>query len=438
MRNLNGIKKSGSWGAALATAIVGCLAVTGWSTPAFAQATFDSTSDGTDGALDFTGTAPGTTIMFDPTTFMPPLDADGDGIYHFTTITIPVDVTIRLRADKVPGAMHWLAQGAVVIDGTLDLSGEDGHPPVSSQVFPAIPGPGGFFGGLGRTPFSSKTNGFGPGGAIAFSTQGTGGSYATPGFDGGAFGTPETYGNTFIMPLLGGSGGSGANIGPGLFEVGAGGGAGGGAILIASNDSISLTGTISSTGGDGYDTPIINTFWYDGGTGSGGAVRLLAPVITGVGSISASGGIIGPAQSGLGGLGRVRIESFDYLFTGTITGDFRRIRLTPNVVFLPTQLTPAVRVLSIAGVPVPSSPMGSIIMPDVTINEAGQVAIEIEAGSIPVGTVVTLNIFSDSDGSQTVSSTPLAGADDSLTTATAMATFSPGVSQFFIQAKWTP
>lgn len=204
-------------------------------------------------------------------------------------------------------------------------------------------------------------------------------------------------------------------------------------MLIASGDSISLGGMIDLSGGDGFDDPGNGA---RGGMGSGGAVRLLAPVLIGSGSISTSGGTNGAGWSG--GLGRVRIESFDYQYTGTITGDFRRVRLTPNVVFLPTQLTPAVRVLSIAGVPVPSSPTGSIIMPDVTINEAGQVAIEIEAGSIPIGTVVTLNIFSDSDGSQTVSSTPLAGADDSLTTATAMATFSPGVSQFFIQAKWTP
>src|SRR5688572_1021476 len=87
--------------------------------------TFTSGSTGADGALDFSGTPPGTVIDFDPTTFTPALDADGDSVYHFTTITIPADVTVRLRATKAGAApLHWLATGAVVIDGTLDLNGD--------------------------------------------------------------------------------------------------------------------------------------------------------------------------------------------------------------------------------------------------------------------------------------------------------------------------
>jgi hypothetical protein len=89
---------------------------------------FNSGSTGADGALDFSGTPPGTVIEFDPTAFNPALDADGDSIYHFTTITIPANVTVRLRATKAGVApIHWLATGAVVIDGGLDLNGGDGH-----------------------------------------------------------------------------------------------------------------------------------------------------------------------------------------------------------------------------------------------------------------------------------------------------------------------
>ena len=65
--------------------------------------TFDSTSDGSDGALDFSTVPPGTTIVFDPTSFTPPLDTDGDNIFHFTTITIPSEVTIRLPANALTG-----------------------------------------------------------------------------------------------------------------------------------------------------------------------------------------------------------------------------------------------------------------------------------------------------------------------------------------------
>jgi hypothetical protein len=90
--------------------------------------TFNSGSTGADGAFDLSNTPPGTVIEFDPVSFTPVLDADGDSVYHFTTITIPEGVTLRLRADKAGSApLHWLATGAVVINGTLDLNGEDGR-----------------------------------------------------------------------------------------------------------------------------------------------------------------------------------------------------------------------------------------------------------------------------------------------------------------------
>ena len=104
----------------------------------FAQ--FDSGSTGVDGALDFTGTPGGTIIDFDPSTFTPPLDGDLDSVYHFTTITIPPDVTIRFRQNSAGSLpIHWLASGPVVIDGTLDLSGEDGHAATNApKLFSAL------------------------------------------------------------------------------------------------------------------------------------------------------------------------------------------------------------------------------------------------------------------------------------------------------------
>ena len=65
-----------------------------------ATAQFGSGFTGADGPLDFTGTPAGTVVDFDPA-----LDGDGDGIYQFTIVTIPVDVTIRFRADTV-GALR--------------------------------------------------------------------------------------------------------------------------------------------------------------------------------------------------------------------------------------------------------------------------------------------------------------------------------------------
>jgi hypothetical protein len=75
--------------------------------------TFTSGSTGADGALNLTGTPPGTVIDFDPAAFTPALDTDGDSVYHFTTITIAANVMVRLRANKAGAApIHWLATGA--------------------------------------------------------------------------------------------------------------------------------------------------------------------------------------------------------------------------------------------------------------------------------------------------------------------------------------
>ena len=90
---------------------------------AFAQ-TFESTSTGADGALELT--TPGV-VEFDPASFVPALDPEGDNIFHFTTITIGAGVTVRLTEGKLDGPVYWLATGAVQIDGILDLNGEDGQ-----------------------------------------------------------------------------------------------------------------------------------------------------------------------------------------------------------------------------------------------------------------------------------------------------------------------
>src|SRR5438128_975574 len=69
---------------------------------ASAQAqTFNSGSDGSDGSLILTTAG---TYTFDPndtTIFGRVLDADGDGVYNFTTITIGSGVTLKMLASKV-------------------------------------------------------------------------------------------------------------------------------------------------------------------------------------------------------------------------------------------------------------------------------------------------------------------------------------------------
>jgi hypothetical protein len=179
------------------------------SPPVHAQ-TFNSGSTGADGALNLT--TPGT-VIFNPDTFTPPLDPEGDNIYHFTTINIAAGVTVRLLATHVNGPVFWLASGAVQIDGTLDLNGGVGHNPPATPAarLPSVPGAGGYPGGIGASPNGPAQPGSGPLGGVI----GPGNS------SGGGGGNPS---NSFLVPLLGGSGGGGTQTGVG------GGGGGGGAL----------------------------------------------------------------------------------------------------------------------------------------------------------------------------------------------------------------
>ena len=368
---------------------------------------FDSGSDESDGPLDYSGQTPGTVIEFDPAA--EGYDTDGDNVYHFTTITIPADVTVKLSGNSLRmKPVYWLASGAVQIDGIIDLSGQDGHPPGDRYI--SIPGPGGYPGGLGNLDDAGLTEpaqaGYGPGGG----DPGAGAAYAQE-----VLGNDKTYGNTSLVPLLGGSGGGGH------VSAQEGGGAGGGALLIASSASITVDGVVRADGGYGAHA----------GGGSGGAIHLKAPVVDGDGSFSTAG----EPGDRTGSLGRIRIEAFDTPFT-TITAGKSQYVTSLSPVFLP-DLTPSVRITDVAGQSPPDSPTGVYLTPDVTIDASGDVDIQIAASNVPVGTVVTLMLVSPAEVTQTVDSTPLAGTFDS-STASATLTIPGGFKQIFVHALWTP
>ncbi len=149
-------------------------------------------------------------------------------------------MTVRLSAEKLAGPVFWLAQGPVVIEGTIDLNGDDSTGPLPSPA-----GSGGFAGGAAGKPGYRPTS-------------------LVP--------------NSFLVPLVGGFGGSGGRS--------QGGGGGGGALLIASSASITVNGIISANGGS----------TAGGIGGNGGAIRLVAPVVGGRGTLTAHGGQPGGAQ----------------------------------------------------------------------------------------------------------------------------------------------
>ncbi len=395
-----------------------------------AQAQFTSGSDGSDGALDYTGQSG--TIIFNPDDFVPPLDPDRDNVYHFTTITIPSGVTLRLRAPELNwAAVTWLATGLVRIDGVVNLSGEDGHG--AGPRIPSIPGPGGYPGGAGNFSAVAAQAGFGPGGgvpsSVCFSQIYSCASHGNK----CAGGTGQvTYGNILQQPMSGGSGGGGCPNDTG----GAGGGAGGGALLIASSEEIRVTnggGEIRADGGVGGDGGfgLGPTLLF---AGSGGSIRLIAPTVGGGGILSVDGRISSA------GVGYLRIESTEY--TGLTIESFvpetmRIAGLTMNTPILTSQNMPSVRVVTIDGIPVPSAPAADFLNPDVVIDNDQPVVFEIEATNVAPGATADVYIYPNDFPLIVTTSTPLAGTL-AFSTATATATVPPGLCVSTVRAILNP
>jgi len=414
---------------------------------------FSSGSDQSDGAFDLTGTASGTVVNFVSSSF--PGNQHALNIFNFTEITIPAGVTVQIPGNAVTAPVIWLASGNVDIEGTIDISGAAGYPasPILDGRRRPIAGPGGFSGGVGgkydpsaSTPQPLAQPGDGPTGGAGGGTA----SIPTPNcgyvqsivLNQGVGGTFS--GNLFLVPLVGGSGGGGGNFqaAPGALTstpYAASGGAGGGAILIASSTQITVNGTINANGGQGGSTGVLSITYCGvsspvgtGGGGSGGGVRLAAPTVTGAGTVTALGGANPGGQSA--GNGVVRVEAFTDGFTGTISGTSSMG--SPFATFVPTTPIPSITVVSVGTVTLPQPPTGSLTTPDATLDTTTSSTITIQAANIPVGTVITLHVFSDNDTDQTVQSTPLAGTLQS-STATAIVTFPSGYSLNYVKATWS-
>lgn len=246
-------------------------------TAAFAQA-FDCGSDGSDGALLVNSTTGDVSIPLPP-----------DGILNYTTIDIADGALVTFVRNAGNTPVYMLATGAVSIDGLIDISGKEGIGPSGGMG-----GPGGYNGGNGATADLPAGYGQGPGGSMP-------GPYLdefSPPPGNGQF-LYGNYSNSLLMPLVGGSGSGGATDAP------FGGGGGGGAILIASNTEIILGdyGSIYAKGGmseraDYYEPYEKYTY------ASGGAVRLVAPSISNLGSFTFDVDYASP--------GRIRLDALDF------------------------------------------------------------------------------------------------------------------------------
>lgn len=404
--------------------------------------TYNSGSNGSDGALNLT--TPGT-IIFDPKSFNPPLNPAGDNVYNFTTINIAGGVTVKLTSKVLSGPVYWLAQGAVTINGTIDLNGEDGHPNsnLTGVRVPASGGAGGYSGGVGGALISGQPNlpapqpGNGPGGGLAPTTPG----------QNSAGGNATYTGSQFLIPLIGGSGGAGGNdSGDGNGYFGGGGSGGGGAILIASSVSITYGGVIRANGG----TPGTGGSNYGGGAGSGGAIRLVAPVIsdanpnangdgrcyTGVyhGALQATGS----ASEAPGANGVIRLEAFDlsqvtFGCVGSGTAGTAVLASLPFNASVPVTGPSLLKVTSINGIAINANPFS---FPDAVINSGGPVTVNVQAQFIPVGVVPKIIVTSEFGTTQTIDCSALQGTLQQ-SACSGSITFLTGASRGFVKATWT-
>jgi hypothetical protein len=188
------------------------------------------THDGSDGVLSV-GTANRTVNLAAAQTAAWNAPGAGNGIYDpvkravvfkYSSVNIASTRTVNFINHPTRVPVVWLVTGNVVINGTVNLNGANGS---NGAVQLIEPGPGGFRGGI------QGGSGFGPGGGIADS-----GKYSS-----------FPYGNTSIVPLIGGSGGG--TPAPSYPSFASGGG--GGAILIAAAGQITINGTIVANGGAG-------------------------------------------------------------------------------------------------------------------------------------------------------------------------------------------
>ncbi len=374
---------------------------------------FNSGSTGVNGAFPPVEVPIGTTeiildldngqITFLPdstTTVIPNTPAEGfsDGFLNFTTVNLPTNITLRFIKHINNPPIKILATGDVVIEGTIDISGEDGE--AFKNVSGGIPskggqgGPGGFAGGDSGSPASTDSSGnagSGPGG-------GAPGKWPNPITEGGSYGAPDDF--VSLIPFFGGSGGGGGATISGL--TGGGGGGGGGAILIASSTSITIEGTIRANGGNGPGCSLSvsgNDAGVGGGSGCGGAIRLVGENINGSGALLANAGALEPNHrcSRSGTPGRIRLEAFTSSFNGTISPI-----TTPTVVIGPVSPSsnpallnlPELRIVSIGGASVPATVIGSRDTPDLTLPQGltNPLDVVITTNKIPVGATISLRM----------------------------------------------
>jgi len=397
--------------------------------------------------------------MTDPTTYPPGTTRSNTG-FGGTLITIPLPPSgvlvfnsfttqhiggpgcctfssfVRFTRNAANTPVTILVKGDVLIDVNTDL-GVPGDPATSGSNgingLGGLGGPGGFRGGDGAYQFTNLAAdggaGFGPGGG----TPGTGSTATAPqtqGQNATFVGIPE------LLPLVGGSGGGGGASSTNAVGCSAGGaGGGGGALLIAANGTITVNGTISGDGGTpGF--PANGNCSTIGGTGSGGAVRLVTNQLTGTGLILARAGSRCPncGDDRPGSRGIIRLEAFTNTLAGDRTDPPASRALAPGPLTSP--ITTAVAITRINGQTVPTPPQGVFGVTDLVLPTPGTVPIDIRTTGVPGGTTVQVTV-KPRVGGAAVSQSAALSACDSTGVCTTSTAFDLPPGEFLVEARAT-
>lgn len=338
------------------TCLLSLLCAVAFAPAAKAQLTIPG-SDGSDGTffpletnvvIDLSQAVPGT--------WNQPSSQPGKGVYDankwvivfkYRNIVIPQGYTVTFKNHPSRAPVIWLATNNVNIDGVVDLSGQ-----LLESNGLREPGPGGFRGGANTQVGLLRGAGFGPGG----------------GFDVVA---NSAYGNARLLPLIGGSGGSGYTGSTPDYI----GGSGGGAILIAAGRTITINGLIRANGA------AVNTALSY--SGSGGGIRVVASQVSGNGSLQA----LSAANPG-----RIRVETPSISQSLNINPPTVAVLPSSPVEVVQSDSAPAVRLLSVGGIGSPVEPVAELgnSAPDIISTNSTPVPVLVESRNLPTNSTVTV------------------------------------------------
>ncbi|MEZ5386190.1 MAG: hypothetical protein R3F13_11810 [Prosthecobacter sp.] len=303
-------------------------------------------------------------------------------VFKYSSVTINASRTVTFINHPSRAPVVWLVQGDVTIAGTVSVNGQS----TPNNNLLAEPGPGGFRGGAKGS--LGNGSGLGPGGGLTTSNSG---SYAS------------VYGNPPIQPLIGGSGGFA-------------GGGGAGAILIAAGGTLQVNGSITALGG---------SFGYTGsGYGSSGAIRLVANILSGSGTLDARD------------TGRIRLEANSV--AGALVTLPQTVAVPPATppVIWPGNDAPTVKVVAVDAVSAPAVPTAPLdLAADIGISTSGASTVTLQTTHFPTTGLVEVRSAAKFGAAATWTTATFQSGDENAATWTATLTFPTGFTT--LQARAT-